>query len=113
MAWLGRLSHDNTPSRSQVSLLSCFETASSWQDWVVGQHGLIIEFIDPDLNCRRSATFLPEVAAEQGWTQEETIDALISKAGYAGGAALAVRESLAVTRYQSTTCTLTYAGEEH
>ena len=32
----------------------------------VGKHGLIIEFTDPDYNVRRSATYLPEVAAHEG-----------------------------------------------
>ncbi len=27
----------------KVSLLSCFERASSWQDWEVGTHGIVIE----------------------------------------------------------------------
>lgn len=29
-------------------------------------HGIIIEFIDPKDNIRRSATYLPEVAAHEG-----------------------------------------------
>lgn len=32
----------------------------------VGKHGIIIEFTDPDNNTRRSATYLPEVAANEG-----------------------------------------------
>lgn len=32
----------------------------------VGKHGLIIEFTDPDYSTRRSATYLPEVAAHEG-----------------------------------------------
>lgn len=32
----------------------------------VGKHGIIIEFSDPDYNTRRSATYLPEVAAHEG-----------------------------------------------
>lgn len=32
----------------------------------VGKHGIIIEFSDPDNNTRRSATYLPEVAAHEG-----------------------------------------------
>lgn len=32
----------------------------------VGKHGIIIEFTDPDYNTRRSATYLPEVAAHEG-----------------------------------------------
>ena len=32
----------------------------------VGKHGIIIEFIDPDYNTRRSATYLPDIAANEG-----------------------------------------------
>ena len=32
----------------------------------VGKHGLIIDFTDPDYNIRRSATYLPEVAGDEG-----------------------------------------------
>ncbi|KAJ6759164.1 AMMECR1-like protein [Salix koriyanagi] len=50
----------------------------------VGKHGFIIEFTDPNNNARRSATYLPEVAAHEGWTREEATDSLIHKAGYSG-----------------------------
>ena len=33
------------------------------------------------LRCRRSATFLPEVAREQGWSKAGCIDAIVRKAG--------------------------------
>lgn len=49
-----------------MSLLARFEKASGWQDWVVGQHGIIISFPDPEQRgVRRTATFLPDVAPEQ------------------------------------------------
>lgn len=32
----------------------------------IGVHGMIIEFTDPADNTRRSATYLPEVAAHEG-----------------------------------------------
>ncbi|RQO94042.2 hypothetical protein POPTR_008G019325v4 [Populus trichocarpa] len=46
-----------------VSILTDYETANHYLDWEVGKHGLIIEFTDPNNNARRSATYLPEVAA--------------------------------------------------
>ena len=182
-----------------VSLLSCFEPASKWDDWVIGQHGLIIKFREPSFHghpesgCMRSATFLPEVypesnrrlqilsegncmndvitsyltmhhslldsssglhigciyqyhrcvcintvwkfcvavcfeslichranstlcynnasqvAAEQGWTHQQCIDALIQKSGCTiWPITEELRRSLHITRYQSTTCTLTH-----
>lgn len=91
-----------------VSLLSCFEPAASWWDWEVGTHGLVIEFLEPHSGARRTATFLPEVAAHEGWTKQQTLDHLIRKAGYVGAARLLDRASFKVQRYQSTTKTLTY-----
>ncbi|XP_058107418.1 uncharacterized protein At2g38710 isoform X2 [Magnolia sinica] len=49
-----------------VSILTDYETALHYLDWEIGKHGLIIEFTDPDYNTRRSATYLPEVAAHEG-----------------------------------------------
>ncbi|ESR58986.1 hypothetical protein KPL70_011537 [Citrus sinensis] len=49
-----------------VSILTDFETANNYLDWEVGTHGLIIEFTDPEYSTRRSATYLPEVAAHEG-----------------------------------------------
>lgn len=92
-----------------VSLLRHFEQAGDAFDWEVGTHGLTIEFTDPRLRCRRSATFLPEVAAEQGWDRLETIDALIRKAGYDGRVDDALRRGLKVTRYQSSKARITYS----
>ncbi|WCJ19105.1 hypothetical protein M5689_001410 [Euphorbia peplus] len=92
-----------------VSILTDYETANSYADWEVGKHGLIIEFNDPDNNARRSATYLPEVAAHEGWTQVEAIDSLVRKAGYGGHITEALRKSIRLTRYQSTLFTLTYS----
>ncbi|KAF9676541.1 hypothetical protein SADUNF_Sadunf08G0012800 [Salix dunnii] len=67
-----------------VSILTDYETANHYLDWEVGKHGLIIEFTDPNNNARRSATYLPEVAALEGGTREEAIDSLMRRAGYSG-----------------------------
>ena len=69
--------------------------------------GLLIEFPDPQTSARRSATFLPEVAAHEGWDRAQTLDHLIRKAGY-GGPPSSARARLRMTRYQSTTCALSY-----
>ncbi|KAF0930670.1 hypothetical protein E2562_034199 [Oryza meyeriana var. granulata] len=91
-----------------VSILTEYETALNHLDWEVGKHGLIIEFTDPDYNMRRSATYLPEVAAHEGWTHLETIDSLMRKAGYNGTITESLRKKLRVTRYQSTLYTMHY-----
>jgi AmmeMemoRadiSam system protein A len=63
-----------------VSVLSRAEPIAAAVDFVPGVHGIILE-----KNGRR-AVFLPEVAAEQGWTREETMSALCEKAGLADDA---------------------------
>lgn len=64
---------------------------------------------DPMTGAKRSATFLPEVAAHENWNRQQTIDALIRKSGYSGSVTPEMRARLRVTRYRSTTATLTYA----
>ena len=48
-----------------VSILTQFEEAEDHMDWEVGTHGIRIEF-HSDRGSRRTATYLPEVATEQG-----------------------------------------------
>ncbi|MBW0467983.1 hypothetical protein O181_007698 [Austropuccinia psidii MF-1] len=55
-----------------------------------------------------SATYLPDVAAEQGWSKAETIDSAIRKAGWNGIITAALRNSLIIERYQSSKWTVTY-----
>ncbi|KAK9078710.1 hypothetical protein SSX86_002767 [Deinandra increscens subsp. villosa] len=91
-----------------VSLLTNYETAANYLDWEVGKHGMIIEFTDPDNNIKRSATYLPEVAAQEGWTKIEAIDSLMKKAGYNGTITESVRKRIHLTRYQSSLYTMHY-----
>ncbi|KAJ8551630.1 hypothetical protein K7X08_021645 [Anisodus acutangulus] len=92
-----------------VSILANYETASNYLDWEVGKHGIIIEFTDPDYNTRRNATYLPEVAAHEGWTVIEAIDSLIRKADYNGPITESLRKRIRLTRYQSTLFTMQYS----
>jgi AMMECR1 domain-containing protein len=55
-----------------------------------------------------TATYLPDVASQQGWTKVEAIDSAIRKAGFDGVINTAVRSSLRVTRYQSRKVELDY-----
>ncbi len=61
--------------RITLSILSLPEPVSGPEEFTAGVHGIILE----KHGCR--AVFLPEVAAEQGWTREETLRALCQKAG--------------------------------
>lgn len=91
-----------------VSVLTDYEIANSYLDWEVGKHGIIIEFTD-DFNTRRNATYLPEVAAHEGWTKIKAIDSLMQKAGYSGTITEPLRRRIRLTRYQSTLFTMHYS----
>ncbi|CAN0173130.1 unnamed protein product, partial [Hapterophycus canaliculatus] len=90
-----------------VSLLVEYEPARHWEDWEVGVHGIVIKFND-DRGSSYSATFLPEVAAEQGWTRKVTLSRLVRKAGYKRTVDRAFLAGVEVTRYQSSKCKLPY-----
>ena len=67
-----------------LTLLANFEPCSDAMDWVLGRHGLRISFTYR--GRRHGATYLPDVAVEQGWNKEETVESLMKKAGWDGGA---------------------------
>ncbi|KAK8156606.1 AMMECR1 domain-containing protein [Phyllosticta citrichinensis] len=65
-----------------VTLLTNFQPAASPMSWELGRHGLRISFTYH--GRRYGATYLPDVAKEQGWTKEETMVSLMRKAGWSG-----------------------------
>jgi AMME syndrome candidate gene 1 protein len=67
---------------SSVSLLIDFEACEDPLDWVRGTHGIRIVFPHPQSRRRLSATYLPDVCTDQGWTKEECLESLMRKAGY-------------------------------
>ncbi len=81
-----------------VTLLTDFEDADGPMDWELGKHGIRISFYN---NGRRyGATYLPDVATEQGWTKEETLVSLMRKAGWTGRKDRWEEIPLKVVRYQ-------------
>uniref|UniRef100_A0A7S2H354 AMMECR1 domain-containing protein n=1 Tax=Helicotheca tamesis TaxID=374047 RepID=A0A7S2H354_9STRA len=92
--------------RVAVSLLVKYEECSHCHDWVVGTHGIIIKFIDS--NTHYNATYLPEVALEQGWTQVQAINSLVRKAGFTGKICGDFLDRVQCTRYQSSKQRSTY-----
>lgn len=90
-----------------VSILTNFEVCSSITDWQIGFHGIRIEFVN-ERGSQRSATYLPEVAREQGWNHLQTIDSLLRKAGYRAPITAQCRKNVRVTRYRSEKLTLHY-----
>jgi hypothetical protein len=61
----------------EISVLSPPRPVASWRDIEVGKHGVILR------QGMRGATFLPQVAPEQGWDREEMLTHLSLKAGLA------------------------------
>ena len=59
----------------EVSVMTPPERVESYLDFVLGEDGIILEKAD------RSALFLPQVATEQGWDLETTLNHLSRKAG--------------------------------
>jgi AMME syndrome candidate gene 1 protein len=89
-----------------VSLLVNYEDGEHCYDWEVGVHGILID-VEAEGN-NYSATYLPEVASEQGWSQQDTVNSLLRKAGYRGHINRTILDSIKLTRYQSSKCSLTY-----
>ncbi|XP_055713993.1 uncharacterized protein CG5902 [Phlebotomus papatasi] len=90
-----------------VSILQGFEEARGYLDWVLGVHGIRIEFMN-ERGCKRTATYLPQVATEQGWDQTQTIDSLLRKGGYRAQITPEIRRSIKLTRYRSQEVHMTY-----
>ncbi len=81
-----------------VTLLTDFEPVDAWDDWTLGRHGLRITF---RVGGRRyGATYLPDVAPEQGWSKEQTVVSLMRKAGWTGRRDRWRDVPLTVVRYQ-------------
>lgn len=59
----------------EISLLTPPEPIDDWKKIVPGQHGVILS------DGYHQATFLPQVATEQGWSLEEMLSSLALKAG--------------------------------
>ena len=111
-----------------------FEDADSYLDWEIGVHGIHITFPQPSLvpstpnrseapsplsstpsiptrstlRHSYSATYLPQIAPEQGWDKIETIDSAIRKAGWNGRITEDLRRSVKLRRYQSRKCAATW-----
>uniref|UniRef100_U5EU58 AMMECR1 domain-containing protein n=1 Tax=Corethrella appendiculata TaxID=1370023 RepID=U5EU58_9DIPT len=102
------ITRDEIPTLTvSVSILQGFEEARGYLDWQRGVHGIRIEFYN-ERGSRRTATYLPQVAVEQGWDQTQTIDSLLRKGGYRAQITPEVRKQIKLTRYTSLACNMTY-----
>ncbi|KAL3815977.1 hypothetical protein ACHAXA_005186 [Cyclostephanos tholiformis] len=116
-----------------VSLLIGYKECATCHDWIVGVHGIIIEFVVSDAvattggtmygttgkgvrggwtgggTCTTyTATYLPEVAIEQGWDREEAVISLVRKSGYRGAVTSDLLSSIRCTRYRTSACHTSY-----
>lgn len=93
-----------------VSFLVNFQKKEHYTDWTLGQDGLWISFPKPFSDKNGTATFLPEVAVEQGWTKLKTIDNLLYKGGCKPElVSEKLRRSIQLTTYQSSKVTCTFS----
>ena len=73
-------------------------------------HGLSIELASRDApGGVWHATYLPEIALRERWSRRETMESLLRKAGFKGRVGEVVLLSIALTRYQSSKRSCTYA----
>lgn len=80
------------PSLScSLTLLADFEECDGPLDWELEKHGIRISFTHR--YRKYGATYLPDVAVEQGWTMEETLTSLMRKAGWEGSSRRSSRTS--------------------
>lgn len=79
-------------------------------DWEIGKHGIWLHFTYKGRSY--SSTFLPDVIKEQGWTKEETLEALIKKAGVRGMSDYRQLDTIKVQRYTGKKNTLTWSEFE-
>ena len=89
-----------------VTLLTDFEDADGPMDWELGTHGIRLSFHAG--GRRYGATYLPDVAVEQGWTKEATLVSLMRKAGWTGPKDRWNEVELKVVRYQGKKESLEY-----
>lgn len=91
----------------RVTILYGFEQVPDPLDWEVGTHGVRASF--KHRNRRLSATFLPDVALEQGWDKETTLIHLAQKAGLDNSFKFSdIEDKIQLTRYQGDKSKINY-----
>jgi len=91
-----------------VSFLLNFTPCATSTDWIIGTHGISLTYTTN--NHTYTATYLPEVSREQGWTHTETLQELLVKSGYHGhvDSTLLSSSNLKVVRYESVKCGMSW-----
>jgi AMMECR1 domain-containing protein len=92
--------------RVAFSLLVNYQICEHAYDWEIGVHGILIKF---EVRGRHyNATYLPEVAKEQGWNHAQAVATLIQKTGIQGTVTPELLRNMHCTRYESSKCRVTF-----
>ena len=89
-----------------VSLLDDDKSTTSINDWTIGTDGIKISFTNNNRTHR--GTFLPEVATEQEWDKQTTIEKLIKKTGYYGQIDDDFLKTITLLKYASNKYAMTF-----
>lgn len=87
-----------------ITVLTNFTKVTDAMDWELGKHGIRVKLHHGGKSY--GATFLPDVALEQGWDKEETIEHCVRKAGYRYDYTL---DDVEVIRYEGEKCGCDYS----
>lgn len=66
-----------------ITILSPPHSVNSADEIEIGRHGIILKKLNPDGSQKATSVFLPQVPGGFGWTREETLGHLCTKAGLA------------------------------
>lgn len=86
-----------------VTILRNFEPVDDPLDWELGKHGVRVRISSGARDY--GATFLPDVALEQGWSKEETLEHCVQKSGFPFFFEI---KDIKVTRYEGIKSGYTY-----
>eukprot|EP01064_Diplonema_japonicum_P001396 TRINITY_DN1089_c6_g1_i1.p1 TRINITY_DN1089_c6_g1~~TRINITY_DN1089_c6_g1_i1.p1 ORF type:complete len:222 (+),score=37.96 TRINITY_DN1089_c6_g1_i1:46-666(+) len=92
--------------KCSITVLSEMSKIDSWDAWVPGKHGIYITLRKSSQNY--SATFLPSVIVDQGWSKHQTFEHLLAKSGYRGEINKSVFQQCEVQTYEGSKDHLTY-----
>eukprot|EP01060_Flectonema_neradi_P040588 TRINITY_DN9312_c3_g1_i2.p1 TRINITY_DN9312_c3_g1~~TRINITY_DN9312_c3_g1_i2.p1 ORF type:complete len:216 (+),score=29.18 TRINITY_DN9312_c3_g1_i2:65-649(+) len=82
-----------------VTILSKMTPIDRWDDWEIGRHGIYMDYREGGRSY--SATFLPSVIPEQGWTKKQTFEHLLAKSGSNARATPEVLSKCTVHTYEA------------
>ena len=95
-----------------VTVLSAPRPVASWDAWEVGTHGVRLAINGPRGTGQEdevyTATFLPDVIFDNGWSRKATILHLLRKAGYPGVPTPAVFSRCRVEVFEGAKASATY-----